>query len=242
MRKTVLLSVVCSALLADTSIINNGQMRFDSIFDSDKISDKLNKLKIEQSYENYRSTIEHYAKVCNIDKSLIAAIIKVESNFDKNAISATNAIGLMQIKLDQAVADVLKSNYGRSDTPTKAQLLEPQLNISIGSQYLSLMSNKYFKDIKNQKTLEYCLIAGYNAGAGTVLRTFNDDKAVAQVKINALSPDEVLQILSKNMASEQGKRYIQKVLEAKSEFEAKQSNLNKNIIYVNSFFDGDLKR
>ena len=229
-------------MFADTRVLDGELASIEPRFDFDKVAEKIIKSRHEQSYENYRATIDNYARVNNVDNALIAAIIKVESNFDKNAVSATNALGLMQVKLDQAVSDVYKNNFGRKDLPSKEQLFEPQFNISIGTAYLSLMSNKYFKDIKDPKSKEYCVIAAYNAGAGTVLRTFHEDKLIAQSLINTYTPDEVLEKLKSSMASEQGRKYIQKVLEAKDEFDGVKVNSEKNIVYFNSLFSDVTKR
>lgn len=235
MRKSIVLSFICSALLADTKLLSTTTTELS--FDSTKVIDRVLKNTDSNSgYNSYKDTIARYAKRYNLEESLIAAIIKVESNYDKQAISSTNAVGLMQLKLDQAVSDVYKSLYGRSDLPSATQLLEPQLNISIGSAYLSLVSSKYFKDIKNEKTKQYCLIAAYNAGAGTVLRTFHEDKTEAQSIINTKTPDEVLEKLKTKMASEQGRRYILKVLAAKLELEkvGGLDSFEPNFLYVNT--------
>ena len=138
MRKSIALSIVCSALLADTKLLNTATTELS--FDSTKVIDKVLKSSDAYSgdYNSYKSTITRYAKQYSLDESLIAAIIKVESNYNKQAISSTKAVGLMQLKLDQAVSDVYKSIYGRNDLPSIEQLFEPQLNISIGSAYLSL--------------------------------------------------------------------------------------------------------
>ena len=236
MRILVIFSIFCSTLLADTKVLSDTSMQFEPIFSSDKILDRFTKTQNEQSYENYKELIVRYAKQNNLNAMLLAAIIKVESNFDKKAVSATNAIGLMQIKLDQSVSDVYKNIFGRIDLPPIEQLLDPQFNISIGSAYLNLISTKYFKDIKNPQTKEYCIIAAYNAGAGEVLRTFSSNKIEAQTIINNQMPDEVLANLKTKLMNEQGRRYIQKVLDAKNELETKNSTRSPNrdsFIFVN---------
>ena len=45
----------------------------------------------------YSEYVEEFAEKYNVEKELIYAIIKVESNFDENAVSKSNAKGLMQI-------------------------------------------------------------------------------------------------------------------------------------------------
>jgi soluble lytic murein transglycosylase-like protein len=220
MRYIFLFFLANIAAFADTKILTlEGTAKPEPVFDSSILIEKLLQNQKESSPDNYRSLISRYAKQYGLDASLVAAIIKVESNFDHRAVSATDALGLMQVKLDQAVSDVYKSMYGRYDLPRREQLFEPQFNISIGSAYLYLVSSKYFKEIKDPKTKEYCIIAAYNAGAGTVLRTFHEDKLMAQNIINSYTPDEVLRKLKGELASEQGKRYLLKVMEAKREFD-----------------------
>ena len=45
----------------------------------------------------YKNYVTEYSKKYDLDKALVYAIIKTESNFDKNAVSSSNARGLMQI-------------------------------------------------------------------------------------------------------------------------------------------------
>jgi membrane-bound lytic murein transglycosylase C len=220
MRNIFLFFLANVTAFADTKIINNDSpTKPEAVFDSTVLIDRLLQNQKENSSDNYRTLITQYAKQYGLDASLVAAIIKVESNFDRKAVSVTDALGLMQVKLDQAVSDVYKSMYGRYDLPRREQLFEPRFNISIGAAYLYLVANKYFKEIKDPKTKEYCLIAAYNAGAGTVLRTFHEDKLIAQNIINSYTPDEALKKLKGELASEQGKRYLFKVMEAKKEFD-----------------------
>jgi membrane-bound lytic murein transglycosylase C len=62
------------------------------------------------------------------------------------------------------------------------------------------------------------MIAAYNAGAGTVLRTFDRDRERAADRINSTPPLEVFQKLRTEMASKEGRRYLGKVIEAKKQF------------------------
>jgi membrane-bound lytic murein transglycosylase C len=221
MRYIFLFFLANVTAFGDTKLLGtDATAKPEAVFDSTVLIDKLlQNQKENSSSDNYRALISQYAKQYGLDASLIAAIIKVESNFDRKAVSVTDALGLMQVKLDQAVSDVYKSMYGRYDLPRREQLFEPRFNISIGAAYLYLVANKYFKEIKDPKTKEYCLIAAYNAGAGAVLRTFHEDKLMAQNIINSYTPDEALKKLKGELASEQGKRYLFKVMEAKKEFD-----------------------
>ena len=59
-----------------------------------KIDDIIMKKLYPLKYSEY---VEKYAKEYNIDKYMVYAIIKAESNFNENAKSSSDAIGLMQI-------------------------------------------------------------------------------------------------------------------------------------------------
>lgn len=156
----------------------------------------------------------------SVDKLLALSIVKVESNFNPNAVSVSNALGLMQLKMDTAVKDVYVLTYLKDTLPPSEILFDPRVNVRLGVAYLFLIQNRFFREINDKKSLEYCTIAAYNAGAGTVLRTFHKDKGEAVKIINSISSDEVLKRLIGEMDSMQGRRYVQKVLDAKKYFRA----------------------
>ena len=81
----------------------------------------------------YSEYVEKYSKEYNIDKYLIFAIIKAESNFKENAKSTSNAVGLMQIMETTAIekAKELKLEI------TEEDLYEPEINIRIGIKYFT---------------------------------------------------------------------------------------------------------
>jgi membrane-bound lytic murein transglycosylase MltF len=77
---------------------------------------------------SYCKTIQtECSKFENLDTTLVATVMYVESRGDSNAISGSNAIGLMQVLPDTELP-------GR---PTKTQLLDPTFNIQTGCQILS---------------------------------------------------------------------------------------------------------
>lgn len=123
----------------------------------------MKKILIKVNYpEKYTNYVEKYAKEYEIEKELIYAIIKAESNFKEDAISKKEAMGLMQI-LESTAKDVAKNIDLEI---SKEKLLEPEININLGTKYLSLLIEKY-------NNLELAL-AAYNAGIGNVDRWIND--------------------------------------------------------------------
>ena len=119
------------------------------------------KINYPQKYAKY---VEKYAKENEIEKELIYAIIKAESNFKEKAKSSKGAIGLMQILESTAyeVAEELELEI------TKEDLSNPEINIQIGAKYIT-------KLIKIYKNLELA-VASYNAGIGNVNSWIEEEK------------------------------------------------------------------
>ena len=85
---------------------------------------------------DYRQYVEKYA-----EKELLYAVIKVESKFNPNAISKSKAKGLMQIMDSTAKEIAQKNNIELTDE----NILDPEINIEIGTIYLSQLIEKYNK-------------------------------------------------------------------------------------------------
>lgn len=162
--------------------------------------------------------VEAAANDGGVDSLLALSVAKVESDFNPVAVSSSNAVGVMQLKMETAVRDIYRVMYNKTVLPPAELLFDPQENAKLGVAYLSLLQKKYFKDVENQDKLEYCTIAAYNAGPGAVLRTFHPNSAEAIKVINALTKEEVLKHLLVDLQSEQGRRYVVKVLEAKKSY------------------------
>ena len=67
-----------------------------------------------------------------VDPQLITAIIAIESGGNPNAVSKSNAIGLMQLKASTSGRDVYR-RMGWSGEPTTSELKNPERNISMGA-------------------------------------------------------------------------------------------------------------
>lgn len=163
----------------------------------------------------YSESVNKYADKFQVDKRLVYAIMEVESAFNPDARSVSNALGLMQIKQKAAGKDVYQLIDGLQKIPSERELLEPDNNIRVGTAYLSLLKDLYFNQVKNSKNREMLVISAYNGGLNTVLKLFdrNPDKAVA--KINRLTPSQLYQRLRYQHPSSETRRYLDKVLETK---------------------------
>ena len=119
-----------------------------------KIDDIIMKKLYPLKYSEY---VEKYAEEYNMDKYMVYAIIKAESNFNENAKSSSDAIGLMQIMETTAIETARKMNL----EVTEEDLFKPDLNINIGLKYFTYLLNHY----NNNYPLA---IIAYNAGMGRV--------------------------------------------------------------------------
>ncbi len=99
----------------------------------------------------YQPYIDRYAREYTVDPLLVAAVMRVESCLDRNAVSRAGAKGLMQLMPGTAV------ELGVSD------IFDPAENIRGGTAYLA----KMLKRFNNNQELA---LAAYNAGPGAVAR------------------------------------------------------------------------
>ncbi|MCX5773459.1 MAG: lytic transglycosylase domain-containing protein, partial [Fusobacteria bacterium] len=103
----------------------------------------------------YSQEVAAAAKKTDLPPSLIYAIIRQESSFNRGASSPASAYGLMQLTLPTA--------KGYDTGVTRDKLLTAGYNIDLGSQNLEKLMNRYNGNILK-------VAAAYNAGPGAVSR------------------------------------------------------------------------
>jgi soluble lytic murein transglycosylase len=109
--------------------------------------------------EPWWETIKAESAKNNLDPYMVASLIRQESEFDSRVISHANAYGLMQLL--PSVGKQLAREEGISHFET-FQLLDPAMNIRLGTRYLRQMLDKF------GGVQEYAL-AAYNAGDSRVV-------------------------------------------------------------------------
>jgi soluble lytic murein transglycosylase len=113
------------------------------------------------AYPNpFRDMIEKHCGAASVDPDLLQALMREESALDPKALSWAGAVGLTQLMpaTAKAVAKGLKIR-----NVNVQMLLEPDLNIRLGSWYLGTLVKRW------DGNLPYA-IASYNAGPGMVAR------------------------------------------------------------------------
>lgn len=105
----------------------------------------------------YREFIAQQCSEMGIDQTIVYSVIKAESSWKADAVSAKGAIGLMQLL--PSTAQWLAEESG--EEITREDLFNPEINITLGITYLQYLQEKYDGDIDR-------MIAAYNAGEGNV--------------------------------------------------------------------------
>ncbi len=112
----------------------------------------------------YQEEVYRYSERFNLDPLLVFSIIKVESSFDRYAVSQKGAKGLMQItdRTGAWAAETLDiKDY------SAVNLFDPNINIQIGCWYLDRLRMEFKGNMR-------LAITAYNGGSGRVQEWLKD--------------------------------------------------------------------
>lgn len=112
----------------------------------------------------YHDSFQHWGRITGVDPYLLMAITRRESAYNPNALSPAGARGLMQLM--PGTASQVSRELGISD-PGPYGILDPELNIRLGSTYLRDKLQRYQGN-------RLAAAAAYNAGPGRVDQWLGD--------------------------------------------------------------------
>ena len=136
------------------------------------------------------------------DWRLLSAIIYHESKFINESCSARGAVGLMQINNDKYSVDTL---------------LDPAVNVSIGTKYLSYLSGMFAdRGADSLECLKFTL-AAYNAGEGNILKCI---RTAEEKGVDPTRWDNVVSIIPEvpGFHGKQTIAYVREVLDTFDEY------------------------
>jgi len=137
----------------------------------------------------HKTLIQRYATENNIPPTWAFAIMRQESAFAPDAASKSGALGLMQLM--PATAKQVAGNLGKN-LSNNNDLLQPEFNISLGTNYLSTVAQKFNGNL-------VLATAAYNAGPGRVTKWLPNRNMDADVWVE-------------NIPFQETKTYVQRVM------------------------------
>ncbi|XID95625.1 lytic transglycosylase domain-containing protein [Paenibacillaceae bacterium WGS1546] len=108
---------------------------------------------------SFKDEIKLHAETYQLDPLLIAAIIRVESNYREHAVSRKGAVGIMQVMPDTAEWILKQGDFGNITVSDAGR--EARAGIALGAWYVKEMNRQFDGDLIRS-------LAAYNAGPGKV--------------------------------------------------------------------------
>jgi soluble lytic murein transglycosylase len=131
-----------------------------------EVNYKMERVDLELYYPKpFLEIIERHARANNIQPYVLLGLVRIESAFIPDIVSAAGAVGLAQIMpvTGRQVAAIIKRRGGPDfEVDGKIDLTNPETNVHIGAVYLS--------DLTNSMGTPMLALMGYNGGPGRINR------------------------------------------------------------------------
>ena len=151
----VLLGAIATPALADIYryVDEDGVIHFSNVPTHYRFRLYISETKLDYRayFDRYDRIITRAARKHGVDNTLVKAVIRAESDFDRNAVSNKGAQGLMQLMPETAKDLAVKDSF------------DPHENINAGVRYLKRQLNNFENNVP-------LALAAYNAGENAVRR------------------------------------------------------------------------
>jgi soluble lytic murein transglycosylase len=131
---------------------------------------------------DYTSWITRESKTMGLQEDWVRSLIRQESSFRPEAKSPANAFGVMQLL--PTTAQELAREFKLKDFSTPDSLLNPEINIKLGTTYLSRLIRSFGGNVP-------LALAAYNAGPTRLRRWLNARKDLSGLESSQSSSPEV---------------------------------------------------
>ena len=154
------------------------------------------------SISPYDDLVKKNAEAMGWDWRLLSAMIYHESKFINESCSDKGAVGLMQIRNDNFSVDTL---------------LDPAVNISIGTKYLTYLSGMFAQHGADSVECLKFALAAYNCGEGNVLKCI---RTAEELGVDPTRWDNIVSIIPEvpGFHGKQTIAYVREVLDTYEEY------------------------
>jgi membrane-bound lytic murein transglycosylase C len=182
---------------------------------------KMVKNHLQKRIKMFKLQIEKNCEKFKINPDLALAIIHTESYFNPKAYNRKgNAYGLMQIVPKYAGKIMNKRLNHINSEPLPSYLFNPNNNLKMGIGYLRWLANNKWSDIHNKTNLEYCLIASYNGGPGSIYQAMTGKRRkISQKKwdkmiknLNQMDSKKLFKHLRRKIPFKETREYLNTVV------------------------------
>ncbi len=148
--------------------------------------------------KGFEERVRFFSRKYALDEFLVYSVIREESHFDREAVSVSDARGLMQLLPSTALETAPKAGLSNFQA---SQLFSPDINLDLGCYYLSWLLEIFEGNFAVS-------LAGYNGGP-TSAKTWYE-------KNGALDVDEFIE----EIPFEQSRNYAKKIIRSYAAYEA----------------------
>lgn len=148
--------------------------------------------------KGFEERVKFFSRKYALDEFLVYSLIREESHFDREAVSVSDARGLMQLLPSTALETAPKAGLSNFQA---SQLFSPDINLELGCYYLSWLLEIFEGNFAIS-------LAGYNGGP-TSAKTWHE-------KNGTLDIDEFIE----EIPFEQSRNYVKKIIRSYAAYEA----------------------